>query len=140
MNMGKLAVFVVALALASGGIGAALAEWRSSDAGAAIELAGDFDARKSAADHDVGFVEDDDDKGDGDRTRGNDGTSGGNNTGDGDRTRGNDGTGGGNNTGDGDWTGGNDGTGGGNNTGVSWGGGGGGGDTGGGGTGGGGTT
>ena len=66
----------------------------------------------------------DDDEGDGDATRGDDGTRGGNNTGDGDRTRGNDGTRGGNNTGDGDRTRGNDGTRGGDNTGdgdATWG-------------------
>jgi hypothetical protein len=38
--------------------------------------------------------------GDGDDTKGDDGTSGGNNTGDGDNTRGDDGTSGGDNTGD----------------------------------------
>ena len=59
----------------------------------------------------------DDDEGDGDKTRGDDGTGGGNNTGDGDNTRGNDGTRGGDNTGDRDNTRGNDGTGGGDNTG-----------------------
>ena len=45
--------------------------------------------------------DDDDNSGDGDRTRGDDGTGGGDNTGDGDRTRGDDGTGGGDNTGGG---------------------------------------
>jgi hypothetical protein len=120
MTLGKLAVIFVAVALGAGGVGAALADWRSSsDAGAAIEL----DGRKNELDDGPAFVgDDDDDRGDGDRTRGNDGTSGGNNTGDGDRTRGNDGTSGG------------------NNTGVGSGGGTGGGGTGGGGTGGGGTT
>ena len=78
---------------------------------------------------------DDDDVGDGDDTRGDDGSGGGNNTGDRDSTRGNDGTRGGDNTGDrdshprqrrrprggdntgdGDWTGGNDGTAGGDNS------------------------
>jgi hypothetical protein len=58
-----------------------------------------------------------DNTGDGDATKGDDGTSGGNNTGDGDNTRGDDGTSGGNNTGDGDATKGDDGTSGGNNTG-----------------------
>ena len=52
-------------------------------------------------DGDDGLTGLDDDEGDGDNTRGNDGTSGGNNTGDGDNTRGNDGTSGGNNTGGG---------------------------------------
>ena len=51
----------------------------------------------------VEVVEDDeDDTGDGDRTRGDDGTSGGANTGDGGRTRGDDGTAGGENTRDND--------------------------------------
>jgi hypothetical protein len=45
--------------------------------------------------------DDNDSTGDGDSTRGDDGTGGGNNTDDGDSTRGDDGTGGGNNTGDG---------------------------------------
>src|SRR5687767_7674106 len=95
MNMGKLAVLAVALAFASGGIGAALADWRNSDdAGAAVELVSDFDARKNDAADDVAVAEDDD-RGDGDDTRGDDGTNGGNNTGDGDNTRGNDGTNGG---------------------------------------------
>jgi hypothetical protein len=119
MGIGKLAVLAVAVAIAFGGVGAALADWRGADPGPAIEVAG-VDARKSEVDDDIAFVEDDDDQGDGDKTRGNDGTSGGNNTGDGDRTRGNDGTSGGNNTGDGDQTGGNDGTGGGNNTGGAF--------------------
>jgi hypothetical protein len=121
IGMGKLAVLAVAVAFAFGGVGAALADWaRSDDAGAAIELASEFDARKNDANDDVAVAEDDD-RGDGDNTRGNDGTSGWNNTGDGDWTAGNDGTAGGDNTGGG-------------------GGGGGGADTGGGGTGGGGTT
>jgi len=123
MNIGKLAVLGVAIALAFGGIGVGLADWRSSDPGQPIDLAGDFDARKNEADDDVPLAADDD-RGDGDDTQGDDGTNGGNNTGDGDNTRGNDGTNGGNNTGDGDNTRGNDGTNGGDNTG-----GGGGGDT-----------
>ena len=99
MSMGKLAVLVVAIAFASGGIGAALADWvKSDDGGAAIELVSEFDARKNDADDDVAVAEDDD-RGDGDDTRGNDGTNGGNNTGDGDWTAGNDGTAGGDNTG-----------------------------------------
>jgi len=44
------------------------------------------------------LVAEEDDDGDGDATRGDDGTSGGNNTGDRDSTRGDDGTGGGDNS------------------------------------------
>lgn len=59
-------------------------------------------------DDDAGDVAavDGDNTGDGDGTRGNDGTHGGDNTGDGDATNGNDGTGGGDNTGDGGGSGG----------------------------------
>jgi hypothetical protein len=112
MGIGKLVVLVVALGIALSGIGTALADWADSDAGSAVQLATNVDARKHDAD---GFAFVDDDEGDGDKTRGDDGTGGGNNTGDGDWTRGNDGTAGGNNTvavgsggggGDGDDTGG----------------------------------
>jgi hypothetical protein len=97
MSLGKLAVLFVAVALGAGGVGAALADWgSSSDAGAAIE----FEGRQNEIHDGLAFVDDDDDdRGDGDPTAGNDGTSGGNNTGDGDWTAGNDGTGGGDNTG-----------------------------------------
>ena len=135
MSIGKLAVLIVAVGVALAGIGAGFSEWRDSDAGSAIQLVDNVDARKNELDDDVRVADTDED--DGDRTRGNDGTGGGDNTGDGDRTRGNDGTGGGDNTGDGDWTGGNDGTGGGDNTGGVATPAGGGGGTGGGGTGGG---
>ena len=113
MTIGRLAVLALAAVLALGGIGTAFAALADDDGGdddgvQAIEL------RKDDATAEL--VSDDDDEGDGDRTRGDDGTSGGNNTGDGDRTRGNDGTGGGDNTGDGDATWGNDGTGGGDNS------------------------
>ena len=122
MTIGKLAVLAVALAFASGGIGAALADWRSTDAGEPVVLAGESDGRRDDGGPEAAAVEEQD-PGDGDRTRGDDGTNGGNNTGDGDRTRGNDGTAGGNNTGDGDWTAGNDGTAGGDNTQAAGGGG-----------------
>jgi hypothetical protein len=122
MSLGKLAVLALAVALAFGSLGAFVGGWVGSEPDP-IALASDDDGRRDDALGDVEVV--DDDRGDGDRTRGNDGTRGGNNTGDGDRTRGNDGTGGGNNTGDGDYTAGNDGTGGGDNTYVAGGGGGG---------------
>lgn len=132
MSIGKLVVLVVAVALAAGGVGSALAESDDGFPGEAIELLDD--ARKDELNGELVAQEDD---GDGDDTNGNDGTGGGNDTGpDGDDTAGNDRTGGGENTGDGDATGGNDGTNGGDNTaspGAGGGaGGGGGGDTGGG--------
>ena len=123
MNLGKLAVIVLTVVVAGGGIAAALGGRASLPTADAIELS-DQAFRKDDAGAAL-LVEDDGDdnaRGDGDRTRGNDGTSGGNNTGDGDRTRGNDGTSGGNNTGDGDRTRGNDGTSGGDNTGGGGGG------------------
>jgi hypothetical protein len=110
---GRLAVIALAAVLALGGIGTAFALDGDDDAPESqpIEL------RKDDATADVLTEEDDDGPdGDGDSTRGDDGTGGGDNTGDGDRTRGNDGTRGGDNTGDGDATYGNDGTGGGDNS------------------------
>jgi hypothetical protein len=76
MNIAKLAVLSGAIVLASGGIGAALAESRSSSAGVKpIEI----EARKNDGDDDgvLMFAGDDDDD---DDTRGNDGTGGGDNT------------------------------------------------------------
>jgi hypothetical protein len=114
----RLAVILLAGLMAFGGLGLAVTnvfggdddpgatkpvELRKDDAGGA-ELVADDDPEPAPP------------PGDGDRTRGNDGTSAGNNTGDGDRTRGNDGTSAGNNTGDGDVTAGNDGTAGGDNS------------------------
>jgi hypothetical protein len=81
-----------------------------------IQVVDDDAVRRSDLDDEV-TSEEDEDEGDGDRTAGDDGTGGGNNTGDGDRTAGDDGTNGGNNTGDGNRTAGDDGTNGGNNTG-----------------------
>jgi hypothetical protein len=124
MTTGRLAVLALAALLAFGGLGTAFAlDGGDDDPGSAqpIEL------RKDDASAEVLTEEDDGDPeptGDGDRTRGDDGTGGGNNTGDGDRTRGNDGTRGGDNTGDRDATAGNDGTRGGDNTGdgdATWG-------------------
>jgi hypothetical protein len=120
MSFGKLAVIGIALVLAAGGVGAALADRGTSDAGEVIDLTAQ-DARKDDVMESLGLVDDDD--GDGDNTRGDDGTSGGDNTGDGDNTRGDDGTNGGDNTGDGDNTRGDDGTSGGDNTGSGAGGG-----------------
>ena len=116
MSTGRLAILVLAACLAIGGGIAALADTDDGRTIEAIDL-DDGAFRKDDAAAEVTEVEDDDDRGDGDRTRGNDGTGGGNNTGDGDGTAGNDGTGGGNNTGDGDATAGDDGTNGGDNTG-----------------------
>jgi hypothetical protein len=98
MSFGKLAVIGIALVLAAGGVGAALADRGTSDAGEVIDLTAQ-DARKDDVMESLGLVDDDD--GDGDNTRGDDGTSGGDNTGDGDNTRGDDGTSGGDNTGSG---------------------------------------
>ncbi|HSL64358.1 MAG TPA: hypothetical protein VK874_06825 [Gaiellaceae bacterium] len=97
MSIGKLAVLVVAVGLAFGGIGAAIADWREADAGDPVQLAADVDARKNDADDDLAAAGEDD-EGDGDDTAGDDGTGGGANTGDGDNTAGNDGTGGSANT------------------------------------------
>ena len=109
----KMAVLMLAVIVALGGLGAGLI--RTIDEGDAqavepLELRKDESGTELAA-------ESDDDKGDGDSTRGDDGTRGGDNTGDRDSTRGNDGTRGGDNTGDRDSTRGNDGTRGGDNTG-----------------------
>lgn len=110
----KLAVFTLAVIVALGGLGTGFIrafETGKADAVEPVELRKDDSGAELAAE------EDDDDRGDGDSTRGDDGTRGGNNTGDRDSTRGNDGTRGGDNTGDRDSTRGNDGTRGGDNTG-----------------------
>jgi hypothetical protein len=112
MTLARLAVIALAAVLALGVIGTAFAQLGAGDDAATTEP---IELRKDDAALEI-VQEEDDDEGDGDRTRGDDGTRGGNNTGDGDRTRGNDGTRGGNNTGDGDATLGNDGTGGGDNS------------------------
>ncbi|MGH3093641.1 MAG: hypothetical protein ACRDOG_15125, partial [Gaiellaceae bacterium] len=72
LGMGKLAVLLVALVIGAGGVGVALADWRSSDPGTSIELAAD-EMRKNESDDEIAAA--DDDEGDGDRTRGNDGTN-----------------------------------------------------------------
>ena len=114
----RLAVILLAGLMAFGGLGLAVVDvFGDDDEPAAMNS---IELRKDDAGG-AELVADDNPEpapppGDGDRTRGSDGTSGGNNTGDGDRTRGNDGTSGGANTGDGDATVGNDGTGGGDNS------------------------
>ena len=127
MTTGRLAVLALAALLAFGGLGTAFALGGGDDDPRATEP---IELRKDDASAEVLTEEDDggpEPTGDGDSTRGNDGTRGGDITGDGDRTRGNDGTRGGDNTGDGDATYGNDGTGGGDNSYVApaagWGGG-----------------
>ena len=82
MGIGKLAVLLVVLVLAVGGIAAAFGSSSELPAGPAIEL--DDGVRKDdSGGGDVLAPEDDDDNntGDGDNTAGNDGTSGGDNTG-----------------------------------------------------------
>ena len=113
MTIGRIAVLALAAVLALGGLGTAFAALAGD--GADDPVAQEIELRKDDPGAEL-VSADDDDEGDGDRTRGDDGTRGGNNTGDGDRTRGNDGTRGGDNTGDGDATWGNDGTGGGDNS------------------------
>jgi hypothetical protein len=110
----RLTVIALAAILAFGAIGTAFALTGGEDDAGAVDT---VELRKDDASAEVLVEEDDDGPGDGDSTRGDDGTRGGDNTGDGDRTRGNDGTSGGDNTGDGDRTRGNDGTSGGDNTG-----------------------
>jgi len=115
----KMAVLMLAVIVVLGGAGAGFV--RSFDDGEATAVE-PIDLRKD--DTSAELVAEQDDEGDGDSTRGDDGTRGGDNTGDRDSTRGNDGTRGGDNTGDGDSTRGNDGTRGGDNTGdgdATWG-------------------
>jgi len=115
----KMAVLTLAAIVALGGLGVGFVRTFNDSAAQAVEP---LELRKD--DSSTELVAEDDDEGDGDATRGDDGTRGGNNTGDGDATRGNDGTRGGDNTGDGDATRGNDGTRGGDNTGdgdATWG-------------------
>jgi hypothetical protein len=108
----KMAVLALAVVVALGGLGVGFV--RTFDEGAA-EAVEPLELRKDDRSPEL-VAEDDDDEGDGDSTRGDDGTRRGDNTGDRDSTRGNDGTRGGDNTGDGDATWGNDATGGGDNT------------------------
>ena len=133
MNLSKVAASTLAAVIAVSGAGAILVSQGTPEDVEAVELesgrepsqpeapaADDLAIRRSDDDTGALDAQEDDDPAptsDGDSTRGDDGTSGGNNTGDGDSTRGDDGTSGGNSTGDGDSTNGNDGTSGGNNTG-----------------------
>ena len=91
----KLAVFTLAVVVALGGLGAAFVRAFDSDEAGAV---GSVELRKDDADAALVAEQDDDDRGDGDATRGDDGTRGGDDTGDRDATAGNDGTGGGDNT------------------------------------------
>jgi hypothetical protein len=109
----KLAALMLAVVVALGGLGAGFIRTFDESEADAVEP---VELRKDDTGAELVAEEDDDDRGDGDSTRGDDGTRGGDNTGDRDSTRGNDGTRGGDNTGDGDATFGNDGTGGGENT------------------------
>ena len=116
MNLGmvKLAVLALAVALGAGGIASAWDGAGDDLVSDPIQLQDKKAIKKQEGDEVVTVQRDEgDDTGDGDRTAGNDGTSGGDNTGDGDRTAGNDGTSGGDNTGGavgGDDTGGGDNT------------------------------
>ena len=98
--LGKLMVVAAALAVALTAIMAGAVP-DDAPAVAPVRLSDD-DAigRREDDGGEVVAIEDGDD----DRTRGNDGTNGGNNTGDGDATAGNDGTNGGKNTGGGGGT------------------------------------
>src|SRR5665809_36365 len=110
MSLGTAAVAGLAMILGLGGVSTFILSDDQPSETQAIQMSEEGINRQDDDDDDVLTKDDDDDDGDGDNTRGNDGTSGGNNTGDGDNTWGNDGTSGGNNTGDGDNTWGNDGT------------------------------
>jgi hypothetical protein len=102
MGLTRMLGTALGAALVLSGIGSLFVINQLPGSVGAIELFDAADDQAIRRDEDDGAplvaVDDDDVLGDGDRTRGNDGTGGGNNTGDGDRTRGNDGTGGGNNT------------------------------------------
>jgi hypothetical protein len=91
----KMAVLMLAVIVALGGVGAGFIRTFDDGNASAVEP---LELRKDDSGTELVSEEDDDDAGDGDATRGDDGTRGGNNTGDGDRTRGNDGTGGGDNS------------------------------------------
>jgi hypothetical protein len=124
--IGKAAVFGLGVVLGLGTTAAVLEAQRGPDRFSVVEVQSDDLEGNRPEDQVAIALQDDADEGDGDGTRGDDGTGGGL-SGDRDRTAGNDGTRHGNNTGDSDRTVGNDGTGGGDNTGGSYGGGGGGG-------------
>ena len=105
MELKRTAVTALGAALVLSGIGSLFVINQLPGQVGAVELLGDSDDPAIRRQDDdlaplaaVDLDDDDVPSGDGDRTAGDDGTSGGNNTGDGDRTRGNDGTSGGNNT------------------------------------------
>ena len=119
MDLKRLTVSALAAVFALSGIGSILLINHQPRAVEAVELSDDDRDPGFRRQDDDGFVlevVDDDDRGDGDDTAGDDGTNRGANTGDGDDTAGDDGTNGGNNTGDGDDTAGDDDTSGGSNT------------------------
>jgi hypothetical protein len=117
MNNGRLVVIGLAAVLGLGTTAAVLEYQNDASEGQIVELLSDeLQAKPLREDDGADQIVDEDDQGDGDNTRGDDATAGGNNTPDGDDTDGNDGTQGGDNTPDRDSTGGNDGTGGGDNT------------------------
>ncbi len=102
MDLKRLTASILAAALALSGIGSILVLNSQPESVQAIDLTEDPAIRRNDDDGPpvLEAVDDDDDLGDGDSTRGDDGTDGGDNTGDGDSTRGDDGTDGGDNTGD----------------------------------------
>jgi hypothetical protein len=113
----RIALIALCGLVAIGGVSAAIADNGDGDETAGV---GPVDVRKddTAADTDLVDDEDDDEPtGDRDKTRGDDGTNGGDNS-DGDRTAGDDGTSWGHNN-DRDATGGDDGTAGGDNSEVA---------------------
>jgi hypothetical protein len=97
MSLGTAAVAGLAMILGLGGVSTFILSDDQSTETQALQMDDEGIKRQDDDDDDV-LAQDDDDDGDGDNTRGNDGTSGGNNTGDGDNTRANDGTSGGDNT------------------------------------------
>jgi hypothetical protein len=125
MGLKRLAVSALAAVFALSGIGSILVMNHQPSVVDAVDLTGEEPAIRRQDDDGraLEVVDDDDVHGDGDATKGDDGTSGGDNTvvvhGDGDATKGDDGTSGGDNTGDGDATRGDDGTSGGDNTGAN---------------------
>jgi hypothetical protein len=117
MKLNRIAASALAAIIGVSGIGAILSSQARPIPVEGIELETDRDdqapglpdpgepaiIRPDDDDASLDAVDDDDadptgPSGDGDATKGDDGTSGGNNTGDGDNTRGDDGTSGGNNT------------------------------------------
>src|SRR5215207_8963801 len=78
----RMAVITLAVVVALGGLGVGYV--RTFDEGSA-QAVDSIDLRKDDSGAEL-VAEEDDDEGDGDKTRGNDGTGGGNNTGDGDNS------------------------------------------------------